>query len=848
MDIELYNKKREELTGLLNELLVELKGINDEYAYLDFRELEPAQRDIEDISRRVYENIFKIMLVARFQGGKSTSFNAMLGGSCYSPMGNAAIKCSAAAITAQHTLDKNKVGATIVVRSPAELQSLIEEAGLDFDASDSSALKDAQEAWTARFNAWKENPRVFNEKERDFLFICGLILAYYDDPKIQKLLSAGKFEVSLDDVGKYAKFPENYLVRYSTSGAKDFSLEEVLFAFVHRIDCRTQSGHLERIGALIEDCPGLFANAFDTTLTFQEMADANAVWYLFNARAPEESDIRAIKACMEICRDRVFFSANIKDCYVAKPMFVERIFPTIKTEIKNLTGESIDVHPYHALGALLCMQGEAYLRNNGRFENKSVESYLVSACKDRGFESTDPAECWRALARVTIMGMYPMGHPAFMKVGDPLSAEGVEILRAESHWAEITNAIQNYVISTKARSILVTDSSEKAISLVDSLAKILQTREDAALKNEEIVTAEFNAAEEQLKKFEEFAARRMHSLNGDGGEFVDQQLADDLFKTAFLENVDEIATAAAPGILEESELFSIGLSKVAQIAKNGWNWLRSKFKGTNYTHQESSYVVSCKGIIQGAIQEAATGKIASWVTSAVDGCNPEFCRLVTDPAKRICRDLKDEWKHTCKEDAVLANLTPVFPDPPDVWVITSDPLGGAGSAAAGAGTKFAVKEFMTDLMVCTAVGTGGCLIFGVMCGEPITMVVSAALLLVKKLFSDRSKHLKAIQDSIAQELPVGFYKSKDALVEHFSKQLAPLRKQVAKNVFAPVQEVKKQFEVAKAAALADLEKSRDERKKIAADCKAIRERIMADGKSYQQIQEFVDSTKSYFDK
>lgn len=836
MNLELYNQKREELTGLLGRLLREFDSIKGQYPDFDFGELEETRNAIQRISQSVYENIFKIMLVARFQGGKSTSFNAMLGGSCYSPMGNAAIKCSAAAITVQHVLDTSTIGATIVMRNENELQSLITEAGLDFIPNDSASLSDAREAWAVRFNKWKENPRIFNEKERDFLFICGLILSKYDDPKIRQLMSVARLDVGLDEIGKFAKFPENYFVRYSAEGPSAFSVDEALFAFVHRIDCRVSAEELEKIGALIEDCPGLFANSFDTTVTFQEMADANAVWYLFNARAPEESDIKAIKACMDICKDRIFYSANIKDNQVAKPVLIKKIFPVIKEQIRDLTGEEVEIHPYHALGALLCVQGQRYLRV-GRFDDRTVNEWLVATCNDKGCEISDPADCWRFLARLVMNGMYPAGLPQFMALSDPLTAEGVAILRKESHWDEMIGAIQDYVISTKAKSILITDSTEVAVSLIDKLVEILKTREDAARQNEDVVRGKFAAAEKQLADFDEFATRNMAFLSGDGCKFVDDALAEDLFAKAFDANAEIMASEAAPGILDESELFSIGLSKAAQITKNCWRWIKSQFTDEEFNPAESSYVISCRSIIQGAIQNAVSETTTAWVTSAVEGRNPEFCKRVTDQARQICGRLKQEWEHSCAVDDILSELKPVFLEPPAVWTISCQ-LDQTGRVAAGAGTLFALKEFLTSMFY----ATGGGLLVGVFCGEPITMVISAMIVLVRKFFADRTAQLEEIERTITDTLREGFQKSRHDVVKHFSSQLAPLREQVAAKVYAPVAEAKDKFEKAKAAALSDLAKGQLERQRIANDCKDIRGQLIGEGKSRQLLQVYIDET------
>lgn len=821
MTVELYNKKRDELTELLGRALALLKTIEQDYAYLDFSELEPTRKKIELIAKIVYENVFKILLVAKFQGGKSTSFNAMLGGMCYSPMGNAAIKCSAAPITVQNVTAEDNVGATVFLRTKNELSELLSSAGLECDFS-SGGIAEARSVWRERFEVWSKNPRDFDEESRDLMFIVGLVLWNYDKTEIQNLLKEGRLSVSAEAVSDFAKFPESYLTRYSKGGPEAFATNEVTFAFVRKIEIRAKSSELARIGAVLEDCPGLFANSYDTRVTTIEMSDANAVWYLLNAQMPSQSEIDAIKSCLELCKDRLFFSANIKDNRVAKPKFIRDVFPQIQQAVENVVGEEVKIHPYNALAALLYMQGRSYLENGGHFADETAERYLIGVGDDIGVATDDASQVWRALADMCMRQMYPVGLPEYTSLGNPLCEQGVEILKRESHWDEIVGAIHEYVITTKAKSILIVDSSAKALELINDLAKLLEARETAARQAADVVKAKYAEAEGKLTAFERFAKDQLASIDGTKGDMIDAGLSSQLFDRAFTRATGEMAEKAAPQIIENSSLLGIAASKTVQVAKNLFGWLRSKVSDTyTYTPTDSSYAIKCNTIVRNAISDVASTKIQGWVRSVVDGTNATFNTQVVDKGRMIYDSIEREWQYSCSGNELLKAVEPVFPPLPDNMIeCTSD---GVGAEAGMIGVKLALKEFVKDL-IASLVGTyiGGVIFIP---GDPVTMAVAALVVMLRRVFVNREAQLKAVQDSMKNELSAGFMNREADEVRRFSGQIAPLRQQVVDRVYEPVRNVMEQFAAAKAAAFRDLLQGQAHRDRIARDCKAIRDRL-----------------------
>ena len=92
MTPENYSARRDELLSELQEIL-KIEGLPDKTA-----------KELKAVSRKLVSNVFNIVLIGEFQGGKSTTFNSICDGREISPRG-AMIKTSACKISAQNLPD-----------------------------------------------------------------------------------------------------------------------------------------------------------------------------------------------------------------------------------------------------------------------------------------------------------------------------------------------------------------------------------------------------------------------------------------------------------------------------------------------------------------------------------------------------------------------------------------------------------------------------------------------------------------------------------------------------------------------------------------------------------------------
>ena len=361
-DPEKYVQQRDALVKELRMVADSINRLRHEDEDLNLAELDKKQREISAISRRVYEDQFKFVLIAQSQGGKSTTFNAIAGGGVLSPMGNAALKCSAAPLVLMNVMDEEDIGAYVYLRPDEDLVGLCAELlgteilGLGATLSNPQVLAKARHEHQRLTEEWHSRKKTISDEQRDLLFSVGLILCFYDAPEVRRLCTEaanspqGALRRSLAQAGRMARFPDDFIQRYAKGDPRNFRPEEVYFPFISRVVCKISSENLRRIGARVIDSPGLFANNTDTRVAMAEIHDADAVWYLLDARQVSEYEKRAIRECSAICGERIFFSVNMKGNLATRDFVLKQIIPPIAEEIRSLGGDVTQeqVYSYHA--------------------------------------------------------------------------------------------------------------------------------------------------------------------------------------------------------------------------------------------------------------------------------------------------------------------------------------------------------------------------------------------------------------------------------------------------------------------------------------------------------------------
>lgn len=318
-----YAEFRNELVGLIDEL-VACKT-----------EVDPKGRSIGklcDVKARLLESQFEIALIGEFQGGKSTTFNALCGGREISPrgLGTGGVKTSAAVITAQNISGNEKreglsEWAEVKWLPETALKHRIADALHVEDSVSTAELKKLiQESW--KFLSKDE------DDERDILQVATLQLRLLVSGRYKELTS--KKIVPIDEFQKYVQFPKNWELRWGErEWDADFTLEECLFSCLDSVLVRIHSEYLERLGCRITDCPGLFVSKWDTDRALAVMSRSNAVWYLLNGNKEMGQDQKRVLQSIRQggWHAKCFFTLNVKGDEAS----TEGIFQSNVTKIKN---------------------------------------------------------------------------------------------------------------------------------------------------------------------------------------------------------------------------------------------------------------------------------------------------------------------------------------------------------------------------------------------------------------------------------------------------------------------------------------------------------------------------------
>lgn len=568
-----YETRRNELLKLLERTKV-----------LEIPEKEATE--LAAIRKKCLENQFEIVLVAEFQGGKSTTFNALCDGRDLSPrgLGGGGIKTSAAIISAQNISDgetKNGMDewAEITFKSKYEIQygmfDILHDGGLaeneSFHASiiksgvkqddysfkvsnaeefaktldldnpvHKQAIRKTLNNW---WTQWNSDKASLSNDELDRLRIATLTEHFYGTPEYKELIT--KTIAGIYDFQSLIAFPIDWNTRWSNGQNASFKLSEVAFIFIARTLLRIKSENLARLGCRITDCPGLFANSFDTEVAKKAITLSDAVWYLVGgAKQIGQQELESLKLIKGMgMASKIVGSVNFR----GKHKNIEaNIFPATKSVLET-NGFNFPLLPYDARLAFLANQGERLEQHKGLSDNDLYGMKIDSENIDTSLLPA-PEEMWTSMINDAgvITGVKNL------KSVDDVSEESVALVREVSNIDEVMAFLNKDIISKKSHAILIDNGSKKAADALQEYEGKLKISEDAALQDEETWKKNVEESEAALEKF----------VN-DSGEILEdstfvleknklsQDLAEDLINQAIDDNfIEEIAFMIALSLLD----------------------------------------------------------------------------------------------------------------------------------------------------------------------------------------------------------------------------------------------------------------------------------------------------------
>ena len=494
-------------------------------------------KELADIRKKCLENQFEIVLVAQFQGGKSTTFNTLCDGRDLSPrgLGGGGIKTSAAIISAQNISDgetKNGMDewAEITFKSKYEIQygifdilheTLSEDQNFKnsviktgvkeedylckisssaefakiLDLDNPTHRKAVRDTLNKLWDQWSADKSLFTDKESkdilDRLRIATLIEHFYNTPEYKELIT--KTTTGIYDFQSLVAFPTNWEPRWCDGQKASFKLSEVAFIFIARTLLRIKSKNLSRVGCRISDCPGLFANAFDTNITTEAIMNSDAVWYLISGeRQIGQQDLEALNYIENMgMTSKIVGSVNFRGNHAN---IKKNIFPTTEAILKN-KGFTFPLLPYDARLAFLSNQGERIAKQE--LSSNDLHGMIVDSDNTETLPIPTPEDMWVEMINTA---QATTRLRSLRNVID-VSEESVALVREESHIDEIMDFLNKDIISKKSRAILIDSGSRKAADALQEYEGILKTSEDAALLDEKIWKKNVDESKAELNKF-----------------------------------------------------------------------------------------------------------------------------------------------------------------------------------------------------------------------------------------------------------------------------------------------------------------------------------------------------------
>ena len=619
----IYTRKRDELLEIL-------KPVAD-YPELDRESKDAFKRSIS----KLQSESFEIVLVGEFQGGKSTTFNAICDGRNISPMGSG-IKTSACKISAQNIVDPDeKERAIIRWKTDDELiltmlnilqQHFPEEEFERISVRDNDghfvniSLNNPQdvqrinECLAKEWEVYTRRPAYYDPDmtgKLDLLYVSSLIMNFRDDPLILDLRQE-TFETTFEELSKYMKFPTDWATRWTQNSPQAFQSNEIIFTFIADVHCYVHSPNLQRLGCIITDSPGLFAGPWDTMVAHEAMLNADAILYLLpGMNAIGMKELGALKEIQKLNQfHKVFFAMNAKDSY---EHLRDNIRPTNASIINNCLGQdTITSEAISIFNALLAynakhhpyLNGEQELRGWRRETKKTLETFL----------NLDADEDKRELDEY-------LANP--------------ETISETCKYEELLDIIETMVVQKKACSLLYTTGVVPVNDALEELEGKLKKREEDARTGYQNAEQE---ARNALDALNEYKVKSTHvveeELNDDA---VVEVLSDDFIKQVYLNQTGAIAS----NIMQRIEM-------ILNDNKESFNYIvdmiKRKVGYTISSSDETGFARTIQGYVSQSIEDECIPAANGWLANVTQGKNATYKTTVGAKLKSIAFRINQLWK------------------------------------------------------------------------------------------------------------------------------------------------------------------------------------------------------------
>ncbi len=893
---EIFDIKRNELLGLLDEADSIVKKLDETG---DFSSIsEEVSNQINVTRERCYEGLFSIALIAPFQSGKSTTLNAFADGREVAPrgLGGGGIKTSACLVKVQNPHKSKEESVKITWRSKQDLLERLDEilgitacsipnsetserlrqiskkkveakteedqkkyreeyfSIIDFSKPEGKTL--LEQAVRKELEEYENNPAKGSETvqdEIDMLRFAMIVLAYYNDPMLKDLKNKTDFDPK--DIENYLKFPHNFEKRwnkcfknYSANlTKKEFTLEEVMYAFIEEITYIVNSENLKKLGVKIIDCPGIFASKYDTLTALQAMQEASAILFLISGNKQlSQSEIKVLSMLREVgYGNKVFFSINYRNN--PKSQASKNVIATILEQLQQLGFKgSYQLEPlyFNAFLALRAMQGEKLLNN--ALDSNSKESIKLDAQAMEVDEEDNEDSVEKAWLSTVEQVIAEVALKKLRELSSEIDKNTVKLVREESQWDLATDKITEYVFKTKAWSVLVDLGCKPVINTLEKSESTLKLAEKNVDTNLKQAKQEWDEAREKLALFKQESEQLLEFFIDDNWEIV---LTNSFWEEVYLPSIKETGNLAAPLIVDETTIKNTVLDIQNQIRNKftkGIKWLRDKI--TSDQPEIDLILVEtlsdrCAKIIQDKFEYLINIKSEGWFNSLKKGGNKDYERLVFRRVVEGCNLIKEKWKDLqLDHDSYLQGLDVSLPEfsgdiRQDMERYNYDAINKAVEQATGKPVKD-MLTFMQILYVSVSVSVGASAVGASAAFSPgllldfllpgvgmasFVIVVVGTLIRNSLKKRKREENIKEISNTITEELNKVTSSEETNIKESLEKKLRIVRDYYSGAIYQSFNNMEQQLEERIQDTKTQFDQTQEERKRLAEVAKNFRE-------------------------
>lgn len=853
MTPEVYEEKRDRLIGLLKECSERL----DDQAEVTKKALggvcEATGERLDAIADDLRRNNFEIVLVGEFQGGKSTTFDAICDGRDISPRG-AGIKTSACRISAQSVSETEEECAVLKWKSDDDLMRTMYELVRDFvgdnnddcdeesvrlfpydppdrmpELSDRRVRELATRAIRREWEIYRKVPGSYGGDEDgrlDLLKMATLILKYHGTPELERLRKRER--IGIEELKPLVVFPQGWAERWQKDGENaEWTVTESAFAFLGSVECHIHSPNLERLGCVVTDCPGLFAGPWDTKVAEEAMERADAILYLMRGnKTIGDEDVRALRKILQNQQgDKLFFAINANGRIVDRGD--EGLLCVRQNVIENLRPADLAV-----------LQRIGVKSVKGADDLDVFNALLAFKSKEARGEGEEAFNRWRRDVEEALwnyLGLDFYDDEDEKRIQELLA--DCEELEKESGFLAIRRKIETEIVGRKFKRVLVDRGTlQMSYALKDVDGKLVQL-EDAADGNIDKIKAAIEAARLKLKEFQDFVEDGMKKILNEpnDAEFVCRDCYDSVFTDNVRSYENEVSAAIAEALTRNiANIFRLGWEKACNSFGKWWNGVCNFFRSEEkeFVPDDTQFKAILEPSIRSAMCSVAADGMRGWAVRVSQGLDNRFSKTYGRSLKRLQEDIARRWE-TIVDDVqpwcgVLAGM--------DMDVARIGAIQGASEIVSSGGAEsHEIKEVVRGFAFWSAIG----IVLSVVVYGPVLAIIGALKDLwdgsddcpsigLRQMIKLQAERL--ITPKLREPLTNAFCKRdnrEEVLVKIDEKVLRHILDRILENCRDALADQRRRFEENVVRLLAAYELALGERRRIAAIAREVRETVIA---------------------